>query len=267
MARLKRSEQLAAMSSGARDERPEADFAAFHERSRTKEPDFAYEIVRVLTTLWALTFFRARTISSEKVPQSGPVILAPNHGSFMDHFFLGDFLRRKVRFMAKSQLFQPPLQYVYSHGGVFPVRRGHRDEEAFITARAILGNDGVVAMYCEGARSRDGALSSRPKPGIGRLALESGAPIVPVAIYGSAKVRNWRRGQFPKVTIQFGDPIRYEPVESPTRDQQMAVAEDIFGEIKVLHSGLETLGRKGVLQRLRAQRRLERRGKKRAATA
>ena len=90
---------------------------------------------------------------------------------------------------------------------------------------------------------------------------------MPVAIYGSAKVRNWRRGQFPKVTIQFGDPIRYEQLDNPTRDQQMAVAEEIFGEIRVLYSGLETLGRKGVLQRVREQRRLERRGKKRTATA
>lgn len=122
-------------------------------------------------------------------------------------------------------------------------------------------------MYCEGGRSRDGTLSQRPKPGIGKLALQTGAPVVPVAIHGSAKVRNWRRGQFPKVTVQYGDPIRWERVEDPTRDQQMAVAEEIFGEIKVLYSGLETLGRKGVLQRLREQRRLERRGKNHTATA
>ncbi len=267
MARLKRSEQLAAMGSGGRDERPAEFFEQFHERARTQEPDFAYEAVRVLTGLWALTFFRTRTISSEKVPQSGGVILAPNHGSFMDHFFLAAFIRRKVQYMAKSQLFQPPLQYVYSHGGVFPVRRGHRDEEAFITSRAILERGGAVAMYCEGARSRDGGLSARPKPGIGKLALETGAPVVPVAIYGSAKVRNWRKGEFPKVTVQYGDPIRWEKVDNPTRDQQMAVAEEIFGEIRVLYSGLETLGRKGVLQRVREQRRLERRGKKHAATA
>jgi len=267
MARLKRSEQLVGLSSGGRDERPAEHFDAFHERSRTREPDYVYEVVRVLTTLYALTCFRARTISSEKVPQSGPIILAPNHGSFMDHFFLGGFLRRKVQFMAKSQHFQPPLQYVYSHGGVFPVRRGHRDEEAFVTTRAILDRGGAIAMYCEGSRSRDGKLSDRPKPGIGRLALETGVPIVPVAIHGSSKVRNWRRGEFPKVTVQFGDPIRYEAVQSPTRDQQMAVAEEVFGEIKVLYSGLETLGRKGVLVRVREQRRRERRGKKRAATA
>jgi 1-acyl-sn-glycerol-3-phosphate acyltransferase len=267
MARLKRSEQLAAMGSGGRDDRPPEHFTAFHERARTRDPDFAYDVVRVLTGLWALTFFRARTISSEKVPQSGPVILAPNHGSFMDHFFLAAFMRRKVRFMAKSQLFQPPLQFVYSHGGVFPLRRGHRDEEAFVTARAILDRGGCVAMYCEGSRSKDGTLSERPKPGIGRLVLESGAAIVPVAIHGSSKVRNWRKGEFPKVTVQYGDPLRWEQVDNPTRDQQMAVAEEVFAEVKVLHGGLESLGRKGVLQRVREQRRLERRGKKRTATA
>jgi len=268
MARMKRSEQLAAMGEGNfRDPRPAEYFAAFHERSRTREPDAAYEAVRILTMLYAFMFFRARSISSEKVPQSGAVIFAPNHGSFMDHFFLGAFIRRKVQFMAKSQLFQPPLQYVYSHGGVFPLRRGHRDEEAFITARAILERGGTVAMYCEGTRSRDGKLSDRPKPGIGKLALETGAPIVPVAIHGSAKVRNWRKGEFPKVTVQYGDPLQFERVDTPSRDQQMAVAEEIFGEIRVLYSGLETLGRKGVLQRVREQRRLERQGKKHTATA
>jgi 1-acyl-sn-glycerol-3-phosphate acyltransferase len=247
--------------------RPPEYFEHFHERSRTREPDAVYEAVRVLTTLWAFAFFRARSISSDKVPRSGPLIFAPNHGSFMDHFLLGAFTTRKVRFMAKSQLFQPPAQWVYTHGGVFPLRRGHRDDEAFITARAILDRGGAVAMYCEGTRSRDGRLAERPKPGIGRLALESGAPIVPVAIYGSAKVRNWRKGEFPKVTVQYGDPIRWERVDDPTRDQQMVVAQEIFNEIKVLYSGLEKLGRKGVLQRVREQRRVERAGKKRAATA
>jgi len=67
--------------------------------------------------------------------------------------------------------------------------------------------------------------------------------------------------------VQYGDPIRWECVDSPTRDQQMAVAEEIFGEIKVLYAGLESLGRKGVLHSVREQRRLARRGKKHAATA
>ena len=86
-----------------------------------------------------------RGISTSNVPADGPFILAPNHFSNMDHFFAGVYLQRKIRFMAKSQLFfrNPVLDYIYRVGGVFPVRRGHHDEEAFITAHAIL--DAAVA--------------------------------------------------------------------------------------------------------------------------
>jgi 1-acyl-sn-glycerol-3-phosphate acyltransferase len=242
-----------------KDPRPKEYFDRFHERSRTRDPDLMYELVRSLTSLYAFTFFRARSISSEKVPASGPVILAPNHFSFMDHFFLGAFIRRKVRFMAKSQLFARPLQFVYTHGGVFPVRRGQQDEEAFLTAHSILERGGSLAMYCEGGRSRTGALSERAKPGIGRLALETGAPIVPVAIYGSSKVRNWKRLQFPKVTVQYGDAFAFERVENATREQQQAAADEIFEEIKALYAGLEQLGRKGMRRTLREKAHAERR--------
>jgi 1-acyl-sn-glycerol-3-phosphate acyltransferase len=183
----------------------------------------------------------------------------------MDHFFLGVSIRRKVRFMAKSQLFKAPMQWIYSHGGVFPVRRGVQDEEAFMTAHSVLSRGGLIAMYCEGGRSRTGKLSEEPKRGIGRLALESGAPVVPTAIFGSSHVRNWKRLQFPKVTILYGDPIRWERVEDPTREQQQEVANQIFAEIKALYGQLEADGRKGVLKRMRELRRQSRR--KRPATA
>ncbi|MDX6664084.1 MAG: 1-acyl-sn-glycerol-3-phosphate acyltransferase [Solirubrobacteraceae bacterium] len=242
-----------------KDPRPESYFAPFHERARKRDPDPMYELVRTLVTIVAYGFFRMRAIAGELVPADGPVILAPNHFSFFDHFFLAAALRRKVRFMAKSQLFKPPLQYVYTHGGVFPVRRGHRDEDAFITAKTILRRGGTVAMYCEGGRSRTGRLSEAAKPGIGRLALESGAPVVPVAIYGSAKVRNWKKLQFPKVTVLYGTPFRFEPVAEPTREQQQVVADQIFDEIKLLYAQLEAVGRKGVKAAVREDRRLRRR--------
>ena len=241
-----------------RDERPEAYFARFHERSRTREPDWVYELVRLATTLYAYGFFRTRCISSDQVPRSGPVILAPNHFSFMDHFFAGAFTRRKVRFMAKSNMFTGPMQFIYTHGGVFPVRRGFRDEEAFATANSVLARGGVVCMYCEGGRSRTGKLAEHAKPGIGRLALQSGATVVPVAIHGSSKVRNWKRLQFPKVTVQYGEPFRYEVVPAPSRNQQQVVADEIFTQIKGLYAGLEQLGRAGMVRRVRAERRGER---------
>jgi 1-acyl-sn-glycerol-3-phosphate acyltransferase len=236
------------------DPRPKEFFDRYHERSRTQQPNWVYELVRLLTSLYSFTFFRARSIASDNVPPSGPVILAPNHFSFMDHFFLGAFIRRKVRFMAKSQLFSKPFVWIYSPGGVFPVRRGARDEEAFITAETILSDGGCVAMYCEGGRSRTGQLSDRPKRGIGRLALESGAVIVPVAIHGSSKVRNWKKLQFPKVTVQYGEPFRYERVSEPTREQQQAAAEDIFSEIKALYAGLDEHGRAGARAKARVAR-------------
>jgi 1-acyl-sn-glycerol-3-phosphate acyltransferase len=261
------SEELSKMRDQVyKDPRPAEYFDRFHERSRTREPDAVYELVRVVTSLWAWTGFRARCISSEKVPASGPVILAPNHFSFMDHFLMGAFLRRKMRYMAKSQLFTPPMQWIYTHGGVFPIRRGHRDEEAFKTAFTILERGGCIVMYCEGGRSRTGQLSSSAKPGIGRLALESGAPVVPVAIYGSQKARNWKRLQFPKVTVQYGDPFRFERVAQPTRDQRQQAADEIFTDIKALYGELERCGRRGMAQRMRELRRAERRGG-RTATA
>jgi 1-acyl-sn-glycerol-3-phosphate acyltransferase len=243
----------------------EADyFQGYHEYARKGPPGTMYEVVRMAVSLYTWVLFRARAIGAERVPASGAVILAPNHSSFLDHFFVATFIRRKVRFMAKSQLFKPPLQYIFSRGGVFPVRRGLRDEEAFVTANVILERGGCVAMYSEGGRSRTGRLGDRVRPGIGRLALQSGATVVPVAIHGSALVRNWRRGRFPKVTILYGEPLRFERVAEPTRTQQRAVAEEIFAEIRALYERLEREGRAGALARARAERRG---GRDRTATA
>jgi 1-acyl-sn-glycerol-3-phosphate acyltransferase len=249
------------------DPRPKEHFDRFHERARTREPDWAYELTRFLTSLYGYAFLRARAISVENVPGTGAVILAPNHFSFMDHFLMGCYIRRKVRFMAKSQLFKGPMQFIYTHGGVFPVRRGARDEEAFITAETILARGGAITMYCEGGRSRTGKVSEQAKRGIGRLALETGAPVVPIAIHGSSRIRNWKRLQFPKVTIQYGEPIAWEAIADPTREQQQAVADQILVEIRSLYAGLEEHGRRGILRRVREQRRARRRAPKGAAVA
>jgi 1-acyl-sn-glycerol-3-phosphate acyltransferase len=249
------------------DPRPKEHFDRFHTRARTRQPDWAYELTRVITSVYAYTFLRARAISTEKVPGRGAVILAPNHFSFMDHFLMGCFIRRKVRFMAKSQLFKRPMQFIYTHGGVFPVRRGARDQETFITAETILERGGAITMYCEGGRSRTGKVSEHAKRGIGRLALQTGTPVVPIAIHGSSRIRNWKRLRFPEVTVQYGDALCWEQLENPTREQQQAVADEILAEIHRLYAGLEEHGRKGVRRRAREQRRGQRRASKGAAVA
>jgi len=233
-----------------REEWPPDAFDVFHQRVRAGVPETkVYEPVRIVTVLNALITFRARGIGSERVP-GGPLIFAPNHASFMDHFFTGAFVRRRIQFMAKSQLFHNPIgAYIFSHGGVFPVRRGHADEEAFTSAFAILARGGAVGMYVEGGRSRTGKVSDEAKPGIGRLALESGAPVVPVAILGSHQARNWKRGKFSKVTVSYGEPLRFERTEPSTREQRQQAADVILQRIRAQHEQLEQLGHSGARRR------------------
>jgi 1-acyl-sn-glycerol-3-phosphate acyltransferase len=237
-----------------KDPRPAEHFTRFHERVRNSRPDWVYELVRVVLTPILLLFYRTRCIDSDKVPVEGPAVITPNHFSFFDHFFIAVYLRRKVHFMAKSQLFKRPMQFIFTHGGVFPVLRGRRDDEAFKTAHAVLDRGGLVVMYAEGGRSRTGQLG-HARPGVGRIALESGVPIVPAAISGSAEVRNWKRLRFPKVTVQYGDPISFEQVESPTREQAQAVADQIFAEVQRLYYGLHRNGRRRAIRAARAARR------------
>ena len=154
--------------------------------------------------------------------------------------------------MGKSQLFKGVGAWVFSHGGVFPVRRGYHDEEAFTTSFRILARGGAIVMYCEGGRSRSGKLAGEARAGIGRLALESGVPVVPVAVLGSYQVRNWKRLQFPKVTVQFGEPFRFETVRRSTREQQQEAADYILERIRELHTELTRLGRKGARRAARA---------------
>ena len=105
-------------------------------------------------------------------------------------------------------------------------------------------------MYAEAGRSRTGELG-KPRHGIGRLALESGAPVVPTAIAGTERARNWKRLQFPKVTIQFGEPIQFEQVEEPTKEQAQAASEIVFERVRELHTLLVGEGRKGAVRAAR----------------
>jgi 1-acyl-sn-glycerol-3-phosphate acyltransferase len=220
-----------------KDDRPASYFDQFHAAAR-KGVGWTYPLVRLLISLPTLLIYRVRAVGVKNVPKTGPLLLAPNHFSQMDHFFIGLYLRRRVRFMAKSQMFGTPvLTYIYKHGGVFPVRRGHHDEEAFKTAFTILEQGGMLLVYAEGGRSRSGKMGE-PKPGIGRIALESGVPVVPVAVHGSAKVRRWKRLSFPKVTVQFGEPIAFPLEEAPSRERQLEAATEVFNRVREMYEGI-----------------------------
>src|SRR5271156_399806 len=101
-----------------KDPRPAEMFDRYHERERDHPPGWVYELVRIVPVWMSLVLFRLRCYGAENVP-NGPVIVAPNHASFMDHFFAGAFVRRHIQFMAKSQMFgHHPMSWVYNHGGV-----------------------------------------------------------------------------------------------------------------------------------------------------
>jgi 1-acyl-sn-glycerol-3-phosphate acyltransferase len=230
-----------------RDERPAEYFDQFYESAR-KGAGWTYTFSRIVVTLPTLLLYRVTAHGRKNVPKRGAAVLAPNHFSQADHFFVGVYLlRRKVRFMAKSQLFGPPvLTYILRVGGVFPVRRGHRDEKAFETAYELIDQGELLLVYAEGGRSRSHELGS-PKPGIGRIALESGAPIIPTAIHGSDGARGWKKLRFPRVTVQYGEPMTFPVEPEPSRERQQEVAEQIFARVREMYEGLATrsAGRSG----------------------
>ncbi|HSX41349.1 MAG TPA: lysophospholipid acyltransferase family protein [Candidatus Saccharimonadales bacterium] len=159
--------------------------------ARENDPDAKYPVYRVikfiLVPLMRL-LYRAEARGTENIPAEGMVILVPNHFSFFDHFVVGMFVPRKVRFMAKSQLFdKQPGRWIFQHGGVFPVARGVRDDHAFSTARIILESKSQpVVMYAQGGRDRSHEILEPAKPGVGKLARMTGAPVIPVAVYGAS---------------------------------------------------------------------------------
>jgi 1-acyl-sn-glycerol-3-phosphate acyltransferase len=223
-----------------RDERPAEYFDQFYESAK-KGAGWTYDLARIVVTVPTILLYRVTAVGRKNVPRRGPAVLAPNHFSQADHFFVGVYLfRRKVRFMAKSQLFGAPvLTYILKVGGVFPVRRGHRDEKAFETAYELIDQGELLLVYAEGGRSRSGELGTA-KPGIGRIALESGAPIIPTAIHGSERVRGYKRLRFPRVTVEYGEPMSFPVEPEPSRERQQEVADEIFARVREMYEGIVT---------------------------
>jgi 1-acyl-sn-glycerol-3-phosphate acyltransferase len=163
--------------------------------------------MRGLSLAMLRLWFRVRISGAEHIPSDGPAIVAPNHKNFLDAFFVGIATHRQVRYMAKAELFKGPLAWLFLRLGAFPVRRGEGDVEALATARAILAAGGVVVVFPEGTRVEAPDALGAPHHGAGRLALDTGAPIVPAAITGTAHL--WR-GALPKlkrVQLAFLPPV------------------------------------------------------------
>src|SRR5262245_65537448 len=164
---------------------------------------FVYWPVRWVVKPAILVYFRLRKLGTEHVPDGG-VILAANHRSFLDPFAIGCCIGRPIYFVAKRELFRRPLiGWFLNCMGAFPIRRGESDEESMATALALLERGEAIVIFPEGTRIRTGSLA-KPKRGVGRLALESGAPVVPIAITGSERARRGWRIKPVKVHVRCG---------------------------------------------------------------
>jgi glycerol-3-phosphate dehydrogenase (NAD(P)+) len=187
-----------------------------------------YWLARAVLQPFFTVYFRMERIGREHIPASGPLIIASNHRSFMDPFVIGMMLRRPTYFVAKSELFRNPVvAWLLNALGAFPVDRGHGDRDAMVTARAILERGDVVVIFPEGTRTRPGALGA-PKRGVGRLALETGAPVVPVALIGTEAVRRGWRIRPHKVRIRAGRPLCFPQVDEPSPSLARAVTARLW---------------------------------------
>jgi glycerol-3-phosphate dehydrogenase (NAD(P)+) len=187
-----------------------------------------YWLVRVVLLPFFLLYFRLERLGREHVPDSGSVLLAANHRSFLDPFVIGALARRPVYYMAKRELFERRWQaWLLSSLGAFPVDRGAGDEHAMRTARKILERGDCVVIFPEGTRVRPGPLG-HPHRGVGRLALQTGARVVPVAVIGTQDVRRGWRIRPRKVVIRCGRPLGFPIAEHPSRSMALGVVERIW---------------------------------------
>ena len=188
-----------------------------------------YRVVRLLFVPFFRVYFRLTRIGGEHVPTHGPVIFAANHRSFLDPFVISAIQKRPLYFVAKRELFEKSrLQRWFLNSlGAFPIDRGSGDEASMAVARRILERGDGVMIFPEGTRVRPGPLG-HARSGVGRLALETGAPVVPVAVHGTDDVRRgWRI--YPRhISIRAGRPLTFPQVEQPSRALAAAVAERIW---------------------------------------
>jgi 1-acyl-sn-glycerol-3-phosphate acyltransferase len=224
-----RAERLVEQQSAdiGRERRASLDGFREHALARGVNP-VLYWTIRAILLPFFLVYFRLARIGREHLPRTGPLLLAANHRSFLDPFVIGALTRRPVYYMAKCELFEKRWQaWLLNCLGAFPVDRGAGDKHAMDTARAILQRGDCVVIFPEGTRTRRGPLGS-PRRGVGRLALETGVPVVPIAVIGTEDVRRGWRIRPRRVRIRVGRALRYPTVEQPSPRLAAGVTERIW---------------------------------------
>jgi glycerol-3-phosphate dehydrogenase (NAD(P)+) len=192
-----------------------------------------YLLARLAMTPFFYAYFRYRHTGRDYSRVKGGLIVAANHRSFLDPFAIAGALPwpRPMNYVAKVELFERRWQgWILSRLGAFPIRRGESDEEAMETARQIVERGGTVCIFPEGTRIRRGTLA-QPKRGVGRLALQTGAPVVPAAIVGSEHVRRGWRIRPRKVRVRLGKALTFPRVEEPSPPLAETVTSRIWPNV------------------------------------
>jgi glycerol-3-phosphate dehydrogenase (NAD(P)+) len=207
----------------------EYDADPYHGRALEHGVNIAlYVVVRAVLQPFFHVYFRMRRIGMEHVPKTGPVIFAANHRSFLDPFLIAMLTRRPVYYVAKKELFERPSQaWLLNRLGAFPVERETGDRQSMATARAILERGDCVVIFPEGTRVRRGPLQA-PRRGVGRLALETGAPVVPVAVIGTDRVRRRWLIRPCRIRLRAGRPLTFRRCESPSPALAAAVTQRVW---------------------------------------
>lgn len=183
---------------------------------------------------------RYKAYYAAPVPTSGGTIIAPNHGSQTDPLVCAFGTIRPIRFMSKYEaLAWPVIGRIIEHGGGFPVRRKEKGQPALEIAKRILRAGGMLMMFPEGRVWRDSEDHGPPKKGVAVLALQTGAQVVPVALYGNKnakafgrKTRPWRRR---RVTVVWGEAMTWDTYEDPSEALVESVRDEIWSEVLRLY--------------------------------
>jgi 1-acyl-sn-glycerol-3-phosphate acyltransferase len=212
-----------------KDLRPAKTFRRYHQMARTKIPWLQSLLLLAIAPLVSLCV-RFRVRGREHIPQEGGYIVAANHPSIYDPVFIALPVRRHIRFMGKSNLFDTVRGRIVTLLGAFPVRRGVWDKDAFQTAQVLLQKGRVVAIFVEGGvrHPREQALA---KSGIGYIASRTKAVVLPIYLETQEVTRLWK---FPRLTLTIGKPFQMEYISDPSREQSQAAADCILCKIRQL---------------------------------
>lgn len=215
------------------------ELSTYHARTRMRGVNpFVYWPVRLVLQPFLMVLFRLQRVGREHIPAEGGLILAPNHRSFLDPWVVGICLWRPIYFVAKRELFEKRwMGWFLNALGAFPVRRGESDDEAMKTARVLVERGEAVMIFPEGTRIRRGSLGE-PKRGVGRLALETGAPVVPIAVLGTERIRRGLLIRPYKVRVRCGRPLTFPRVERPSAHLATEVTARIWPCVELQYEWL-----------------------------